>query len=77
SAPVAGYSACLTSFTSSIRFSLHAYNQNHVMSYLKAWLSYDLDLDELTEFAKTVPNWTTFKEWVSERIREAQEELPY
>ncbi|EBR2769019.1 HNH endonuclease [Salmonella enterica] len=52
-------------------------NQNHVMSYLKAWLSYDLDLDELTEFAKTVPNWTTFKEWVSERIREAQEELPY
>ncbi|WP_227454287.1 hypothetical protein, partial [Escherichia coli] len=25
SAPVAGYSACLTSFTSSIRFSLHAY----------------------------------------------------
>ncbi|EFN5583819.1 HNH endonuclease, partial [Escherichia coli] len=51
--------------------------QNHVMSYLKAWLSYDLDLDELTEFAKTVPNWTTFKEWVSERIREAQEELPY
>ncbi|END7661216.1 HNH endonuclease [Escherichia coli] len=52
-------------------------NQNHVMSYLKVWLSYDLDLDELTEFAKTVPNWTTFKEWVSERIREAQEELPY
>lgn len=37
----------------------------------------DVDLDELTEFAKTVPNWTTFKEWVSERIREAQEELPY
>ncbi|WP_272410739.1 hypothetical protein, partial [Escherichia coli] len=27
SAPVAGYSACLTSFTSSIRFSLHAYRQ--------------------------------------------------
>ncbi|MCZ6153414.1 TIGR03757 family integrating conjugative element protein, partial [Cronobacter sakazakii] len=27
SAPVAGYSACLTSFTSSIRFSLHAYEQ--------------------------------------------------
>ncbi|MFA1836509.1 hypothetical protein ACD877_26650, partial [Escherichia coli] len=26
SAPVAGYSACLTSFTSSIRFSLHAYD---------------------------------------------------
>ncbi|EPB3353881.1 HNH endonuclease [Escherichia coli] len=24
-----------------------------------------------------VDNWTTFKEWVSERIREAQEELPY
>lgn len=52
-------------------------NQNHVMSYLKAWVSYGLDLDELTEFAKTVPNWTTFKEWVSERIREAQEEIPY
>ncbi|MFU1379124.1 hypothetical protein ACM2UU_25375, partial [Escherichia coli] len=28
SAPVAGYSACLTSFTSSIRFSLHAYVLN-------------------------------------------------
>ncbi|MDQ2120703.1 transposase [Escherichia coli] len=27
SAPVAGYSACLTSFTSSIRFSLHAYSR--------------------------------------------------
>ncbi|WP_215413562.1 hypothetical protein, partial [Escherichia coli] len=27
SAPVAGYSACLTSFTSSIRFSLHAYEE--------------------------------------------------
>ncbi|MGS7922284.1 hypothetical protein ACQ93S_24360, partial [Escherichia coli] len=27
SAPVAGYSACLTSFTSSIRFSLHAYDE--------------------------------------------------
>jgi hypothetical protein len=25
---VAGYSACLTSFTSSIRFSLHAYYQS-------------------------------------------------
>ncbi|MDF7566669.1 hypothetical protein NQ063_13805, partial [Escherichia coli] len=29
SAPVAGYSACLTSFTSSIRFSLHAYYGSH------------------------------------------------
>ncbi|WP_272411235.1 sigma-70 family RNA polymerase sigma factor, partial [Escherichia coli] len=28
SAPVAGYSACLTSFTSSIRFSLHAYDKS-------------------------------------------------
>ncbi|MDN7363402.1 MAG: hypothetical protein E7K62_20330, partial [Escherichia coli] len=28
SAPVAGYSACLTSFTSSIRFSLHAYGKS-------------------------------------------------
>ncbi|MGD7663538.1 hypothetical protein ACQCY4_23345, partial [Salmonella enterica] len=28
SAPVAGYSACLTSFTSSIRFSLHAYKNS-------------------------------------------------
>ncbi|WP_213952516.1 hypothetical protein, partial [Escherichia coli] len=29
SAPVAGYSACLTSFTSSIRFSLHAYIESY------------------------------------------------
>lgn len=51
-------------------------NQNHVMSYLKAWISYGLDLDELTEFAKEVPNWTTFKSWVADRIAEAEQDLP-
>ncbi|WP_217901771.1 hypothetical protein, partial [Citrobacter freundii] len=35
SAPVAGYSACLTSFTSSIRFSLHAYLQSVIFKTLK------------------------------------------
>ncbi|MEY7280750.1 hypothetical protein AB9C22_17440, partial [Escherichia coli] len=33
SAPVAGYSACLTSFTSSIRFSLHAYRPYYLKSF--------------------------------------------
>lgn len=51
-------------------------NQNHVMSYLKAWVSYGLDLDELTEFAKVVPNWTSFKLWMTERLEEAQNDIP-
>ncbi|QGY29791.1 HNH endonuclease [Pantoea cypripedii] len=52
-------------------------NQAHVMSYLKAWNSYGLDLDELTEFAKVVPNWTTFKLWVSDRLEEARQDIPF
>ncbi|MCG8282581.1 hypothetical protein, partial [Escherichia coli] len=37
SAPVAGYSACLTSFTSSIRFSLHAYRHRAGSSLANIW----------------------------------------
>ncbi|MDU4263107.1 MAG: hypothetical protein E7I14_22005, partial [Escherichia coli] len=39
SAPVAGYSACLTSFTSSIRFSLHAYSNTSVICTILSLLN--------------------------------------
>ncbi|KLQ17738.1 HNH endonuclease, partial [Citrobacter braakii] len=41
SAPVAGYSACLTSFTSSIRFSLHAYCAIHHKAFDKGSIGLD------------------------------------
>ncbi|WP_223862548.1 hypothetical protein, partial [Enterobacter ludwigii] len=47
SAPVAGYSACLTSFTSSIRFSLHAYVQSAPVNGLIPLFRRNLEGDKI------------------------------
>ncbi|MDV5225355.1 HNH endonuclease [Providencia rettgeri] len=52
-------------------------NQKQIMQYLNAYHEQGLDLDELTEFAKEVQNWTTFKEWVESRVTEARSEPPF